>query len=385
MGRRNYAIVTRDKQYLYVRKTGEKKTYIRFNLERNTLQKYYPERGVWEDREHVYSDFLYTHTRKIFCTEQKFAEMIQASQSLNHKCKNVSTFIKRLSKQVVMEEYVQQGVKFKRPGWTYGITRRLSDYDKNTRKLVVKYELEFNNPFEHIYFANPLKVSAWMQKIDLCDELTHAQKKKFLYELVDSNGNSSQIASLCGEYSYDVVALANYVLNYLGDFEALGVSESLRLLDDYYRMAQDIGRNVDKYPKYLKSVHDIIAANHRVAKKDYDLAKFESMITDRFDWEDEQLGFTVFSPRSPSDVVEEGVKLSHCVSSYVQGILDGKRYIVFLRKLDDPDSPLYTVSCFGGVVREAKGAYNQSIRSDAKAFQALKRWSKKVGVTIDRT
>lgn len=58
--------------------------------------------------------------------------------------------------------------------------------------------------------------------------------------------------------------------------------------------------------------------------------------------------FTVVIPTKTMDLVEEGQKMHHCVGngSYAQGVINGQYNIVFIRRIDDIDTPYITAQIY---------------------------------------
>lgn len=54
-------------------------------------------------------------------------------------------------------------------------------------------------------------------------------------------------------------------------------------------------------------------------------------------------GFIMRSPKSIKDLKEEGKELNHCVSSYLDDIINDNKRVYFLRMTDKPKDPFYTV------------------------------------------
>lgn len=68
---------------------------------------------------------------------------------------------------------------------------------------------------------------------------------------------------------------------------------------------------------------------------------------------DEELGLMIVLPASINDIVREGKLQNHCVGGYADRHAEGKLHILFLRKIDDPRTPYYTmeVSTKGDIVQ----------------------------------
>lgn len=68
---------------------------------------------------------------------------------------------------------------------------------------------------------------------------------------------------------------------------------------------------------------------------------------------DEELGLMIVLPTSINDIVREGKLQNHCVGGYADRHAEGKLHILFLRKIDEPHTPYYTmeVNTKGNIVQ----------------------------------
>jgi hypothetical protein len=130
-----------------------------------------------------------------------------------------------------------------------------------------------------------------------------------------------------------------------------------------------------RYPKYLKSVHDIAVGEYEDHKKVYE----EKLFTEKVDCKlgfrkarfDEELKreiveFVVEVPKLTTDIKEEGKVLSHCVGSYIDRVIRGETQIIFLRKATG--IPLVTLEVRGKVLIQAKGFANRGITKEEQGF-----------------
>ena len=157
-----------------------------------------------------------------------------------------------------------------------------------------------------------------------------------------------------------------YIVNYLNVFENIDINDALELLSDYYRMAKDIGRDVKKYPKYLRSMHDIISANYDAYKREYDEELFQKTINKELEFEGKD--FCVMVPVNPKQIISEGTDLNHCVGSYVDKVIKRETYIMFLRNTKTKDKSLVTLEYQDQKITQAKGSYNRRIDEDETKF-----------------
>lgn len=58
---------------------------------------------------------------------------------------------------------------------------------------------------------------------------------------------------------------------------------------------------------------------------------------------DEEMGLEIITPRDINDLKAEGSVLSHCVASYVDPICEGSENILFIRRIDMPYAPYFTM------------------------------------------
>lgn len=58
---------------------------------------------------------------------------------------------------------------------------------------------------------------------------------------------------------------------------------------------------------------------------------------------DEERGLQIVIPKSVQEIVDEGKRLNHCVGGYAQRHVEGKLTILFLRTIEKPDVPYYTM------------------------------------------
>jgi len=171
----------------------------------------------------------------------------------------------------------------------------------------------------------------------------------------------------------DSKRLLDYVFDDL-DHQGLGQHinnqvNGMELLRDYARMATDVvGRDFDRYPRYLKTAHDIVMRNYRVNKSQVLVKKYEGLYEglQRLEYKGEK--FSIVVPKSLDLVVKEGQALNHCVANYIDGLVEGQYAIVFLRDNEEIDRPLVTVQVHGDRVSQARGVNNRAVTQEEQAF-----------------
>lgn len=139
-----------------------------------------------------------------------------------------------------------------------------------------------------------------------------------------------------------------------------GLPHELVLLRDYAKMMIEMDRRYERYPKSLKMCHDIAQKNYRVQQSQILAEKYEEVREDlkKYEWEGDD--YVVIVPPTMQSVVHEGSSLSHCVASYVDGMVNREYAILFLRKKDAPEKSLVTLQVHGNRVSHARGQSNRA-------------------------
>lgn len=133
------------------------------------------------------------------------------------------------------------------------------------------------------------------------------------------------------------------------------ISTVMILWSDYLRFANELGdrygydfknRNTI-YPRKLKEAHDR-ASNDKIKYREQVLQKKFARISALYESYKALYGFdykglTVFPPRDYEELKQEGTKLHHCVANYAEKIADGKSVILFIRRIENPDEPYFTL------------------------------------------
>ncbi len=335
------------------------------------MERFFEKDKVWKHVDNQYRFFDGKAISSIICEQEWFRGMIELSAKLNPNCSSLSTFIARMGEVIIYENYIRNGIKFEADAYrNWGsrysrdvLHRPLEFYSKNTQVFFKKYDIKVTRNVEHCFerdYAFYEKVFAEISNTELEDE----DKRELI---VTITGSRSEIfRELINDFRYDVKALAKYLCGYLAPFENLNPDEAIYILRDYYRMANQIGREVKKYPKYLKSMHDIITSNYSAYKKEYDELLFSKVMKPELEFEGKE--YTVLNPKSTKDIVREGTDLNHCVGSYADRIIAGNTYIFFLRLTKTKESSLVTLELKDKAIVQAKGAYNRPMSEEERKF-----------------
>ena len=74
--------------------------------------------------------------------------------------------------------------------------------------------------------------------------------------------------------------------------------------------------------------------------------------------------------KSTNELMKEGKELCHCVASYAKSVAQGTTNILFIRKIDEPDKPFYTLEFKSGKILQNRGYKNKLQTPEVLAFEA---------------
>jgi hypothetical protein len=358
----------REKDMIYVtndeiERFGDK---LRYNLSSLKFEKYNKKNMCWVSTCKQYKYFRGSSINNIECDEDKFKQLILRVKTLNSNCYSISTFLERFKDAIVYENFIENGIKTKCSEYNPRdrLTKPYSFYSKNTIKFIKEIDYEITRDFETSYINNKNLMEKIIDVI-LCSDFNKEEKKKC--SEIFRNYSFDYFKTLVVDYKYEILPLLKYVVIYLINFEGFNnVTGALSDLSDYYRMGNIMGRNIKKYPKYLKSVHDIIDVNYKAYKQEYDEISFKKII--KSDLEFIGKDYSIIVPKTTRDIINEGISNNNCVGSYVNSILENKTYILFLRLTETPEESLITLELRDNKFIQAKGYCNREMNEEEEKF-----------------
>lgn len=151
-------------------------------------------------------------------------------------------------------------------------------------------------------------------------------------------------------------------------------------LRDYWQMLIKVYRSMPDelvFPKDLRRAHDEILerieeeenaeVNEAIAARVCEL--------ERFNYYDEGSMLFIRPAASYGEFIKEGKSLSHCVARYAKSHSTGNTNIFFIRSVDDPDKPYYTLELKlpndrEPYVAQNRGAHNCARTEEVERFEA---------------
>jgi hypothetical protein len=119
--------------------------------------------------------------------------------------------------------------------------------------------------------------------------------------------------------------------------------------------------------------HDELVAEYRVennAVQERIISMLYHPLQEALGYAHKKLGMVAIAPSNRGEIINEGEILRHCVhtGSYINMMVEGKGYILFVRKSDAPNVPFYTAEIVNGVIRQCRGENNEDMSDDVKKF-----------------
>lgn len=184
----------------------------------------------------------------------------------------------------------------------------------------------------------------------------------------------------------EATALKNLVRYLYGSCylqQGLNFNGACRVLSDYYEVSRAYLK-VAKYPRYLRTAHDVVVFNQSFAKNKVDDRCIYRQYLNYNKLEGMNKDFCVMLAQTAQDITDEGNQQSNCVGSYVHKVAMRNSLILFLRDPKDYSSSHITLEL---AIREgdslqlvqAFSTYNTQIGIEDQ--QKIYNWCNKFGIS----
>lgn len=149
---------------------------------------------------------------------------------------------------------------------------------------------------------------------------------------------------------------AKYLLKQMKkDKDSYCIQSMTQFLVDSWDMAEKLGYDMTveeyRFPPKLREFHDKLTEltiQHKIMegekKRPDEIQIWEKQYhyLSPLRWEKD--GLIIRPVRRWRELMYEGMKLSHCVGSYAERVKTGQTHIFFIRKVEEPDTPYYTLN-----------------------------------------
>lgn len=206
-----------------------------------------------------------------------------------------------------------------------------------------------------------------------------------LLQLEESTGKqfSDDQITFMTQHSLDIDAL-NQVIRYTTVGRAIKyliqnknyskkTNNTLHDWNDYIEnckvLKYDLKNEFILFPKHFKQAHDNVADLIIIKQnKKNDKLFAKRMLLANQDYNYETKKYTIKIPETTGEIINEGQQLHHCVGTYVDRILKGESLILFIRLVEEPEKPFYTMEIKQGKVTQVRGKNNNNITPEVNAF-----------------
>ena len=164
---------------------------------------------------------------------------------------------------------------------------------------------------------------------------------------------------------------ADKLIRYLKPIETCNSSMSVHFYSDYTDMMAKIGTPLDestRYPKDLKKAHDDAVSKFNAMKSEIENKEYSKhyQALKRLEWSKNRL--MIVAPVEVQEILNEGKALHHCVGSYVDKVIKGETAILFIRNINDPETPFYTLEYRKGQIIQCRGNRNDETTNEIDEF-----------------
>ena len=149
------------------------------------------------------------------------------------------------------------------------------------------------------------------------------------------------------------------------------ISRNWHTLYDYIRMCRVMDKKPEKVNNFMREYCET-KRTYELKKREYDDNRMRKNYEAKAKaWEFEFGDYRIVLPSITMDIVDEGKNMHHCVGSYVDRVVNGDTFIVFVRRKDTPDKCYITCQVHtSGEIGQYYLAYDRYISSaDDRAFK----------------
>jgi len=270
-------------------------------------------------------------------------------------------------------------------------------FEINPRLTTNLYDAGIINNDYAIYFPYGLHNSVDISKPLIKDAFhgLNAKWAKVAYEY----GISVEKIKKLKQFNYQPEEISSGFSNFdIPDLIIRNKEATFKFVSDYYyrdyirmyeQLPAELRNGFTIFPKDIRKKHDDILKlyqRHQDAiaelrrkevqenylKNYYDKAK-------SFEYKDAT--YQIIACKDLGDLVKEGRELHHCVGSYINSVGKGSEYILFLRKIDNIETPFFTIDLTPDlIVRQIHGLRNCNLSDEVKPF--VNKWAEKFNLNI---
>lgn len=278
-------------------------------------------------------------------------------------------------------------------------TTYINDIDLDTIKMVLDFLLKTS-----VFYKDARDRKVMFQYSDGTEgaivtpyTMTHYEIKQALARIIELSGLSTLRALLKDDKLYNLYIYREETTSrrydyHKGDFvDALTNAAIWSYYTDFLNMAVEIKKTTEllhepiqyKISVNFSSIEDVkllhddimpVHSHYRALK--YAMDNEKKLAEETKKWENRKSSwkkwlysdneYTIVIPETPVALSAEGSALHHCVGGYIDRVANGHTNILFIRKTDDVDKPLFTVEMSNdSAIEQIHGSCNSRITDAA--------------------
>lgn len=279
-------------------------------------------------------------------------------------------------------KYLQKSVH-KYSGWGYGKTAKM--HNNQMFEYLVKYQkhpqLEMLLKMDLYHLLPSIRSFRWKEKGPAMlgiskGEIKYLQQgislstyKSIRDTVLKYNLEPEKINILVTLLDHQV-DVSKRLINYLYE-QDIPVTDYI----DYLRYMDLLGtpkENKYLYPKNFRAEHQKQIKAFKIQKNQLLDERIKEYAEELEGLTLERHGYIIRPAQSNTELIVEGETLHHCVGRYGNRMANRNTIIMFVRKSEEKDVPLYTLELDGGKVIQFRGNHNNQPPTDARSF--VKAW-----------
>lgn len=151
---------------------------------------------------------------------------------------------------------------------------------------------------------------------------------------------------------------------------------------DYLNDCMKLGWNLDDksilFPPDLDAAHARTIEQVKYKQSEITREQFRKTREKQLWMEWECNGLLIRLPEDGAEIIAEGKKLKHCVGGYVNRAAEGKTTILFIRRVDDPDTPYFTLEWLDDHVQQCRSLRNRDYHEEKTVQSFVDAWVKRI-------
>lgn len=147
---------------------------------------------------------------------------------------------------------------------------------------------------------------------------------------------------------------------------------------DYLRECVELQLDLDDstvlFPHDLEAAHQRTMAQvkYRHTKEQQKCFQEKMEKQTKLEWKND--AFMIRLPKEAEELTAEGATLHHCVGGYVPQVVNGSTVILFIRRIEEPDKPFYTLEWRNGRVQQCRTLHNKDYQKDSEVKAFVDAW-----------